>query len=122
MTRTLYPDERQLFQIDGDEYPQKIYENYLMKNNINFIASNFAIWQGEIDKLMLKSPKDLTNYLENVSGSTFFRKQQEELQEEIKEIESHIENRAQKLSKLRQEKKNLKKFHIDQVSTLQKQK
>jgi chromosome segregation ATPase len=52
-----------------------------MKNNINFIASNFAIWQGEIDKLMLKSPKDLTAYIENISGSTFFKKEQEELQE-----------------------------------------
>ena len=57
LTRTLHPDERQNFQINGDEYSQKIYENYLMKNNINYLASNFAIWQGEIDKLLLKSPQ-----------------------------------------------------------------
>ena len=121
MTRTLYPDERQLFQIDGDEYPQKIYENFLMKNNINFVTSNFAIWQGEIDKLLLKNPKELTNYIENVSGSTFFKKEQEELQNEIKDIESHIDNRSLRLSKLRQEKKHLKSFNQEKISTLQKQ-
>jgi len=79
LTRTLYPDERQLFLIDGEEYPQKIYENFLMKTNINYITSNFAIWQGEIDKLLLKNPKELTNYIETVSGSTFFKKEQDDL-------------------------------------------
>ena len=56
-SRTLYPDERQIFQIDGDKYSQRVYENFLMKNNINFVASNYAIWQGEIDKLLMKNPK-----------------------------------------------------------------
>jgi chromosome segregation ATPase len=73
-TRTLYPDEQQIFLIDGEEYPEKVYQNFLVKNNINFITSNFAIWQGEIDKMLLKSPKELTNYIEIVSGSTFFKK------------------------------------------------
>lgn len=52
-----YPDEQQIFLIDGEEYPEKVYQNFLVKNNINFITSNFAIWQGEIDKMLLKSPR-----------------------------------------------------------------
>lgn len=57
-----------------------------MKNNINYISSNYAIWQGEIDKLLLKNPKELTNYIETISGSTFFKKEQEDLKEEIRAI------------------------------------
>lgn len=50
-----------------------------MRNNINYITSNFAIWQGEIDKLLLKSPKELTNFIETISGSIFFKKEQDDL-------------------------------------------
>ena len=46
ISRTLYPDEKQVFVLDGDEYPQKVYENFLIKNNINCITANYAIWQG----------------------------------------------------------------------------
>lgn len=57
-----------------------------MKNNINYVSSNYAIWQGEIDKLLLKSPKELTNYIETISGSIFFRKEQDELKQQIQDI------------------------------------
>lgn len=86
LSRKLYPDEQQVFQIDGEEYSQKVYENFLMKNNINYVSSNYAIWQGEIDKLLLKSPKELTNYIETISGSIFFRKEQDELKQQIQDI------------------------------------
>ena len=79
ISRKLSSDEEQVFKINGEEYPQKVYENFLIKKNINFIASNFAVWQGEIDKFLLKSPKELTSHIETVSGSTFFKKEQEEL-------------------------------------------
>ena len=46
LRRTLYANENQVFMIDGEEYSQKVYENYLMKSNINYISSNYAIWQG----------------------------------------------------------------------------
>lgn len=44
--RTLYANENQVFTIDGEEYTQKVYENYLIKCNINYMSSNYAIWQG----------------------------------------------------------------------------
>lgn len=63
LRRTLYPDERQEFVIDGEEYDQRRYQNFLMCSNLNYITSNYAIWQGEIDKLILKTPKELSSHL-----------------------------------------------------------
>lgn len=117
-TRTLYPDEQQIFLIDGEEYPEKVYQNFLVKNNINFITSNFAIWQGEIDKMLLKSPKELTNYIEVISGSTFFKKQQEELAASIKKLEAEMNATSLRVAKLKQEKKQIKNFNHQKNSCL----
>lgn len=102
VTRSLFPNEQQSFLIDGDQYPQKVYENFLMKNNINYITSNYAIWQGQIDKLIMKNPKDLTNYLEIISGSIFFKKDQEEIKEQLQNIEEHMNSNNIKILKLKQ--------------------
>lgn len=92
-----------------------------MKNNINYVSSNYAIWQGEIDKLLLKSPKELTNYIETISGSTFFRKEQDELNQQIQNIQDHMNVRSMRVVKLKQEKKLLKTLNHQKNSSLKMQ-
>ena len=87
LRRTLYPDERQEFVIDGEEYDQRRYQNFLMCSNLNYITSNYAIWQGEIDKLILKTPKELSSHLQNIAGSNYLKQPQKALQEKIEELE-----------------------------------
>lgn len=63
LRRTLHPNENESFAIDGEEYPQRVYEHFLLRSNLNYMTSNYAIWQGEVDKLLLKTPKQLTAHL-----------------------------------------------------------
>lgn len=63
LARSLDAMDQQNFYIDGESFPREAYEAFLMRCNINHRTVNYAIWQGEIDKLLLKEPKDLTMYL-----------------------------------------------------------
>jgi chromosome segregation ATPase len=51
------------------------------------MTSNYAIWQGEIDKILLKNPKELTSMLETISGSAYFKNDQMKFKQELQEIE-----------------------------------
>jgi chromosome segregation ATPase len=66
----------------------------------------------------MKNPKELTNYIEIISGSTFFKKDQEDLKEEIKNLEDHMNSRSLRIAKLRQEKKLMKTFNHKKKSSL----
>ena len=90
LRRTLYANQEQIFTIDGEEYSQRIYESYLLKCNINHISSNYAIWQGQIDKLLMKTPKELTAYIETISGSVFFKKDQHSKQSLLTQAEKNL--------------------------------
>jgi chromosome segregation ATPase len=119
--RRLFPNEKQEFAIDGEEYSQRVYENFLMRCNLNFMTANYAIWQGEVDKLLLKNPKELTALFETVSGSAYFRNDQQELKKELSRIEEVVQAETAKLVKLRLERKNIKKMHISKDSSAKSQ-
>jgi structural maintenance of chromosome 1 len=108
VSRTLDAKDQQTYRIDGESYPREAYESFLMRCNINHRTVNYAIWQGEIDKLLLKDPKDLTAYFENLCGSSYFRQEQQEVQEEMTELENKIQSKSGRLVKMRQDKKSLK--------------
>jgi chromosome segregation ATPase len=57
-----------------DSVSKKVYENFLFKQGINPHIPNYAITQGEIDKLLMKEPLDLSKYIENLSGSFFYKR------------------------------------------------
>ena len=98
-----------------------MYENFLMKSNLNYMTSNYAIWQGEIDKLILKTPIELTSHLENISGSAFFKRDQDELKKQYDELQEVVNNEGNKLIKLRLEKKNIKKLNNSKESVVKAQ-
>ena len=56
-----------------------MYQNILIRKGINTNTPNYAIWQGEIDRLILKDPMQLTGLLENLSGSIYFKKPYDEI-------------------------------------------
>jgi chromosome segregation ATPase len=78
-----------------------VYENFLMRCNLNYMTANYAIWQGEVDKLLLKNPKELTALFETASGSAYFRNDQQELKKELTRIEEVVQAETAKLVKLR---------------------
>ena len=85
------------------------------------MTSNYAIWQGEIDKLILKTPIELTSHLENISGSAFFKRDQDELKKQYDELQEVVNNEGTKLIKLRLEKKNIKKLNNSKESVVKAQ-
>lgn len=69
---------------------KKVYQNILLRKGINSVTPNYAIWQGEIDRLVLRDPMQLTSLFENLSGSIYFKKPYEEVQEKLRLIQTSI--------------------------------
>ena len=94
--------------INGNTCSRKVYESFLLKNRINFTASNYAMWQGEAEKLILKDPHSLTHHFENLCGSAMFKREYDNIKSQLDEVGKAVDEKSSKLNKLRRDKKNIK--------------
>lgn len=104
--RSLDAEGKEEYFVDFKSVSRKLYQNILLRKGINCNAPNYAIWQGEIDKLVFKSPNELTNLIENISGSIYFKRPYEEVKEKLRIIQSSIEEKSRKINKLKTDRKN----------------
>jgi chromosome segregation ATPase len=51
------------FSVNFKNVSKKVYQNILIRKGINSNSPNYAIWQGEIDRLILKDPLQLTSLI-----------------------------------------------------------
>ena len=82
-----------------------------MKHHLNHSCSNFAIWQGEIDKFLLKDPEEMQEHLEVISGSHFFKKEQKDCEQDLQVIRGEMSKAAEDVARLKADKKRIKLFH-----------
>lgn len=66
------------YRINGAVQSRESYEETLRSLGVHTKARNFLVFQGDVESIAAKSPRDLTTLLEQVAGSDEFRKQYEE--------------------------------------------
>ena len=66
------------YRVDGRACPAEAYNERLKRHGILVKARNFLVFQGDIESVASKSPKDLTALIEQISGSEDVKKDYEE--------------------------------------------
>ena len=128
------------YRVDGHACPAEAYNERLKSHGILVKARNFLVFQGDIESVASKSPKDLTALIEQISGSEDIKKDYEEamkarhkaeedqhaafakrktlaaqrkqMKEQKEEAEKHA-RMTEELQRLRVEHVLFKLFHID---------
>jgi structural maintenance of chromosome 1 len=128
------------YKVDGKACPAEAYNDRLKSHGILVKARNFLVFQGDIESVASKSPKDLTVLIEQISGSEDIKKdyedamksrtkaeedqhaaftkrktlaaQRKQMKEQKEEAERHA-RMTEELNKLRVEHVLFKLFHID---------
>ncbi|CAH9134035.1 unnamed protein product [Cuscuta epithymum] len=80
-TRTITSAGGSEYRIDGKVANWDEYNAKLKSLNILVKARNFLVFQGDVESIASKSPRELTVLLEQISGSEDFKKSYEELEE-----------------------------------------
>jgi structural maintenance of chromosome 1 len=71
--RTISRRGRSEYRIDGEVVSKKIYGDALASLNVLVKARNFLVFQGDVESVASMSPKELTELIEQVSGSKELR-------------------------------------------------
>merc|ERR1719158_722519 len=75
--------------IDGNSVSPKDYLSELEKIGINAKAKNFLVFQGAVESIAMKNPKERTALFEEISGSGALKKEYERLKQEVQEAEEN---------------------------------
>jgi len=108
--RQLLPTGESRYTINGKEYAQKIYQQYLSSQGLLSDMCNFAIFQGDTDRMAGMEPKDLRHYFETLSGSLRFKEAYDAEKEELERLDKLIEENTGRVTRLKQEKRNIKQI------------
>lgn len=68
-TRTILPSDASEYRIDGRKVTEKDYQARLKSVGLLVKSRNFLVFQNEVEKVAQKSPKELTELIERISGS-----------------------------------------------------
>ncbi|CAK9111124.1 unnamed protein product [Durusdinium trenchii] len=80
--RVIQPAAEARFQINGEAVSQEFYLSSLEEINILSKARNFLVFQGDVEAAAQRQGKELTGFLEQVSGSIAMRAEYEKLASE----------------------------------------
>merc|ERR1719158_1148874 len=94
--------------IDGNSIAPKDYLAELEKIGINDKAKNFLVFQGAVESIAMKNPKERTALFEEISGSGAKKREYDRLQEEMKHAEENTQMSYQKKKTLGLERKEAK--------------
>ncbi|GMI69292.1 TITAN8, STRUCTURAL MAINTENANCE OF CHROMOSOMES 1 [Hibiscus trionum] len=81
-TRTILPTGGSEYQIDGSNVNWDEYNGKLRSLGILVKARNFLVFQGDVESIASKNPKELTGLLEQISGSEELKRDYEALEEQ----------------------------------------
>lgn len=73
-----------LYEVDGKSLTQKEYLEKLRNENILTDTRNFLVFQGDVEAVAARTPRELAHFLENVSGSIAYKEECEQLEEELR--------------------------------------
>merc|ERR1712083_580518 len=94
--------------IDNQSVSPKEYLAELEKIGINAKAKNFLVFQGAVESIAMKNPKERTALFEEISGSGSKKREYDRLLEEMKQAEENTQFTYQKKKTLGLERKEAK--------------
>ncbi|XP_061375307.1 structural maintenance of chromosomes protein 1 [Gastrolobium bilobum] len=86
-TRTITSAGASEYRIDGNLVTWDVYNAKLKSLGILVKARNFLVFQGDVESIASKNPKELTALLEQISGSDELKRDYEQFEEEKAEAE-----------------------------------
>merc|ERR1712025_1530615 len=94
--------------INGDVVSASHYLKELEQLGINVNAKNFLVFQGAVENIAMKNPKERTALFEEISGSGALRKEYDRLKEEMMQAEENTQFTYQKKKNISLERKEAK--------------
>merc|ERR1719225_728890 len=94
--------------INADVVSSSAYLKELEQLGINVNAKNFLVFQGAVENIAMKNPKERTALFEEISGSGALRKEYDKLLEEMKHAEENTQFTYQKKKNISLERKEAK--------------
>merc|ERR1719225_1182799 len=94
--------------INAEVVSSATYLKELEQLGINVNAKNFLVFQGAVENIAMKNPKERTALFEEISGSGALRKEYDKLLEEMKHAEENTQFTYQKKKNISLERKEAK--------------
>merc|ERR1739848_763377 len=94
--------------INNETVSASHYLKELEKLGINVNAKNFLVFQGSVENISMKNPKERTALFEEVSGTGALKKQYDTLKEEMMQAEENTQFTYQKKKNMNLERKEAK--------------
>ncbi|XP_027176320.1 structural maintenance of chromosomes protein 1 [Coffea eugenioides] len=107
-TRTITSAGGSEYRVNGEIVNWNDYDKKLRDFGILVKARNFLVFQGDVESIASKNPKELTALLEQISGSEEFKRKYEELEEEKAKAEENSALAYQKKKTIKLEVKQKK--------------
>ncbi|KAL6059836.1 SMC hinge domain-containing protein [Balamuthia mandrillaris] len=106
--RAITPQGTSEYSINDRSVTWEVYNKRLISYNILVKARNFLVFQGDVESIAAKSPKELTALIEKISGSDELQKEYDRLAEAKKLAEDNVIFSLQKKKGVSAEKKLFK--------------
>merc|ERR1719210_983166 len=94
--------------INSDVVSASAYLKELEQLGINVNAKNFLVFQGSVENISMKNPKERTALFEEISGSGALKKEYDRLKEEMMQAEENTQFTYQKKKNISLERKEAK--------------
>eukprot|EP00123_Amoebidium_parasiticum_P016939 comp23649_c1_seq1/m.40372 comp23649_c1_seq1/g.40372 ORF comp23649_c1_seq1/g.40372 comp23649_c1_seq1/m.40372 type:complete len:1229 (-) comp23649_c1_seq1:37-3723(-) len=114
--RTIKPDGGCEYKIDDEYATQEKYLDRLDQLNILSKAKNFLVFQGDVEKIAQKSPKELCQFIEQISGSADLKEDYDNALLAKEMAEEEVRDNLQKRRGIKTEKKQ----YMDQKEEAEK--
>jgi len=85
--RAISPSGSSTFSLNGSRMAFSTYKEQLENMGISIEAKNFLVFQGDVENIAQKSPKELTELFEVISGSALLRAAYDEAHDRVEESE-----------------------------------
>merc|ERR1712073_22435 len=96
--------------INNETVSASHYLKELEKLGINVNAKNFLVFQGSVENISMKNPKERTALFEEISGSGALKKEYDRLKEEMMQAEENTQFTYQKKKNISLEKEEAEKY------------
>jgi len=107
-TREITPKGDTSYKVNGKKGTWTAYEDALAKIGVLVKARNFLVFQGDVEGIARKTPKELTAMIEGICGSDDMREEYEKLKKAKEEAESQTIFAFNKQKGYRSERKQYK--------------
>lgn len=109
------------YEIDNSTVDYKDYEEVLMGMSVIVSARNFLVFQGDVESIASKSPKELTAFIEKISGSDQYKDEYDAKRAEMEKAEENTLFTFTKKKTINAERKQYKqqKEEADRYQELQ---